>query len=238
MANIGKSSEKNSVYDCYTDRYVHTESAIGRGAGERLPGLTTGANAAQAGQVAAPESGCAAGPTSLAEKLHVKPQSPFVGGSLADLAYSCSNEWRDGLPAKQFDRDQAVRDEIHRRYADLREQVARQQSNLLNQLGEEAMAPAYETATPTGYGLGSRIESLETQVRLLNKQLAALGQQLTDIQRRAYLPQPKVRDEGQRAQLHEHTGCNHEFYGKDSTVVAITRRKSRCTVCAQVWETA
>jgi hypothetical protein len=32
------------------------------------------------------------------------------------------------------------------------------------------------------------------------------------------------------------SACNHEFFGKDSTIVVITRKKTRCTVCAQVWE--
>jgi hypothetical protein len=258
VANIGKFSENiGAIYDYERDVYV-SNADIGRGAGERIPGLTTGANAAQAGQVAAPESGCAAGPT--AESLHVKPPCDGIVGSKYRSA-----ALGDELPAKQFDRDQAVRDEIRRRYNEIRGQVAQQQSALLNQLGEEAKAPAYETA-PLGYGLGSRIESLETQVRLMNKHLAALGQQLLDVQRRVFAPPSVLGDRvsvpsaasqsgatirrrveaagitapprGEIVIADDVVGCEHDMLKANTTVSAITRKKARCNVCAQVWETA
>lgn len=250
MANSGKFSENiGAIYDYERDVYV-SAADIGRGAGERIPGLTPGANAAQAGQVAAPESGCAAGPT--AESLHVKPPCDGIVGSKYRSA-----ALGDELPAKQFDRDQAVRDEIRQRYNEIRGQVAKQQS-------------AYETA-PLGYGLGSRIESLETQVRLLNKQLAALGQQLLDVQRVMrsgyvsdgvggnrtvqYAPSAgtmsgatirrKVEAAGITAPprgeiviADDVVGCEHDMLKANTTVSAITRKKARCNVCAQVWETA
>jgi hypothetical protein len=220
------------AYDVNRDVYVETSQRVGQG----IPGDKTG-TLTQEGEQNSAESGGPAGRVGQAAgvrdvRVNFRDASgKYTIGPREGDKIHVKPEWQSWLTPTQVQKLQWRR-----------AQVAQQQSQLLTELADDAVAPPRETTVLVIEGLRREVAGLQSCITDMYARIRALESHLREggtfsVQNPVAVTTAPLN--GKTATMTVVDGaraCEHDCHKANTTVSAITRKKSRCTVCAQVWE--